>query len=77
MSNGTDVIVVEKFGTVVKMVPFTQSNGIAFIDSQGFVSEYGIALAKLCNGQTQIAKDYTNRYVPKCIGHIKARSMIR
>src|SRR5690242_10880352 len=31
MWRGTDIIVVEKFGTVVKMVPFTQSNGIAFI----------------------------------------------
>ena len=67
---GTDIIVVEKFGTVVKMIPFTQNNGIAFIESQGFVSEYGIALARLCNGQGQIAKDYTNGYVPKYIGHL-------
>jgi hypothetical protein len=67
---GTDVIVVEKFGAVVKMVPFTQSNGIAFIESQGFVSEYGIALSRLCNGQKQISKDYTNGYVPKYIGHL-------
>ena len=52
------------------MMPFTQSNGIAFIESHGFVSEYGIALARLCNRQGQIAKDYTNNYVPKYIGHL-------
>src|SRR5829696_1017594 len=47
---GTDVIGVEKQGTVLKMTPFTRDNGIAFIQSQGFVSEYGIALARLTNG---------------------------
>jgi hypothetical protein len=49
------------------MVPFTQNNGIAFIESQGFVSEYGIALARLCNCQKQISKDYTGgwRLYPK------------
>jgi hypothetical protein len=67
---GTDIIVVEKFGTVVKMIPFTQSDGIAFIESQGFVSEYGIALARLCNCQKQVSKDYTDNYVPKYIGHL-------
>jgi hypothetical protein len=70
MGYGTDVIVVEKFGAVVKMVPFTQSNGIAFIESQGFVSEYGIALARLCNGQKQVSKDYTEGYIPRYIGHL-------
>ena len=70
MWRGTDIIVVEKFGTVVKMVPFTQSNGIAFIESQGFVSEYGIALARLCNGQKQVSNDYTKGYIPKYIGHL-------
>ena len=52
------------------MMPFTQSNGIAFIESQGFVSEYGIALARLCDRQGQTAKDYTNNYVPKYIGQL-------
>jgi hypothetical protein len=70
MWRGTDIIVVEKFGAVVKMVPFTQNNGVAFIESQGFVSEYGIALARLCNGHTQISKDYTKGYIPKYIGHL-------
>jgi hypothetical protein len=70
MGYGTDVIVVEKFGAVVKMVPFTQRNGIAFIESQGFVSEYGIALARLCNGQKRISKDYTGGYSPRYIGHL-------
>jgi hypothetical protein len=70
VSMGTDIIIVEKFGAVVKMVPFTQNNGIAFIESQGFVSEYGIALARLCNGQRQISKDYTDNSVPKYIGHL-------
>jgi hypothetical protein len=67
---GTDIIVVEKFGTVVKLIPFTKNNGIAFIESQGFVSEYGIALARLCNGQEQVSKDYTSNYVSKYIGHL-------
>ena len=70
MSRGTDIIVVEKFGAVVKMIPFTQSNGIAFIESQGFVSEYGIALARLCNRQIQVSKDYTSNHVPRYIGHL-------
>jgi hypothetical protein len=67
---GTDIIVVEKFGTVLKMIPFTQSNGIALIESQVFVSEYGIALARLCSGQRQVSKYYTNNSVPKYIGHL-------
>lgn len=70
MSRGTDIIVVEKFGTVVKMIPFTQNNGIAFIESQGFVSEYGIALARLCNRQIQVSKDYTSNHVPRYIGNL-------
>ena len=39
MSDGTDIIVVEKAGTVIKMMPFTEKNGIAFVHSEGFVSE--------------------------------------
>ena len=50
MYRGTDVICVEKQGTVIKMMPFTRNNGVAFIQSQGFISEYGIALARLSNG---------------------------
>jgi len=62
MGYGTDVLVVEKQGTVIKMVPFTSNIGIAFIQSQGFVSEYGTALASLCNGGGKHGKaafDYT------------------
>lgn len=59
MGLGTDVIVVEKAGTVMKMVPFTEKIGVAFIQSQGFVSEYGIALAGLCNRQEDVAINYT------------------
>ena len=66
MNNGTDVIVVEKQGTVVKMVPFTKDTGIAFIQSQGFVSEYGVALARLCNQQDGVAYDYTSDNNGKC-----------
>jgi hypothetical protein len=57
---GTDVIAVEKQGTVLKMEPFTKDNGVAFIQSQGFISEYGIALAQLTTAQTQVTKDYLN-----------------
>jgi hypothetical protein len=56
MYNGTDIIVVEKAGTVIKMMPFTEKNGIAFVHSEGFVSEYGIALARLAMGHTQAAE---------------------
>lgn len=75
MHNGTHVIVVEKQGTVIKMVPFTENLGLAFIQSQGFVSEYGTALAALCNRQGESALHYTKddngRYwVPKYIGHL-------
>jgi hypothetical protein len=70
MQNGTDVIVVEKQGTVIKMVPFTGNMGIAFIQSQGFVSEYGTALAALCTGEDKTAFDYTDNYVPKYKGHL-------
>lgn len=75
MLNGTDVIVVEKAGTVMKMVPFTSKFGIAFIQSQGFVSQYGIALAGLCNGQDKIAHVYASDdngryYLPQYVGHL-------
>ncbi|MPZ07231.1 MAG: hypothetical protein GEU26_12595 [Nitrososphaeraceae archaeon] len=70
MQNGTDVIVVEKQGTVIKMVPFTGNIGIAFIQSQGFVSEYGTALAALCTGDGKTAFDYTDNYVPMYKGHL-------
>jgi hypothetical protein len=75
MHYGTDVIVVEKAGTVMKMTPFTSKLGIAFIQSQGFVSEYGVALAGLCNGQDKIAhvyaSDNNNRYyLPQYVGHL-------
>ena len=70
MVSGTDVIVVEKAGTVLKMVPFTRNRGIAFIQSQGFVSEYGIALAQLANHNYQAAQDFTDGYWPKHAGHL-------
>jgi hypothetical protein len=72
MSRGTDVIVVEKAGTVLKMIPFTRNRGIAFIQSQGFVSEYGIALAQLANRDYQAAQDFNNGYGPKYAGHLGA-----
>lgn len=69
MTKGTDIFVVEKAGTVMKMVPFTSKVGIAFIQSQGFVSEYGIALAALCNQSSDVARDYTNS-IPRYVGHL-------
>jgi hypothetical protein len=71
MHYGTDVLVVEKQGTVIKMVPFTMNIGIAFIQSQGFVSEYGTALASLCNGgHGSIPSDYTKGFVPMHTGNL-------
>lgn len=70
MHKGTDVIVVEKAGTVLKMVPFTENRGLAFIQSQGFVSEYGIALSLLSKGDSQASIDYMHCKVPKYIGHL-------
>jgi hypothetical protein len=58
MYSGTDVVCVEKAGTVIKMVPFTAGNGIAFIQSQGFLSEYGIALAQLTNDDLKTKQEY-------------------
>ncbi len=63
MHNGIVVIVVEKEGTVIKMVPFTESLGVAFIQSQGFVSEYGIALARIVVGGNE-CHYYTDGYIP-------------
>jgi hypothetical protein len=50
---GTDVVV-EKQGTVIKLAPFTKGLGLAFIQAEGFVSEYGIALAALSKIKTRI-----------------------
>ena len=47
---GVDIICIEKEGIVEKLVPFTEGVGIALVQSQGFVSEYGIMLAT--EGQT-------------------------
>ena len=58
MYRGTDVICVEKQGTVIKMVPFTRNNGVAFIQSQGFISEYGVAVGRLANGDSEAETDY-------------------
>ena len=69
MYRGTDVICVEKQGTVIKMVPFTRKNGVAFIQSQGFISEYGVALARLANRDLKAENDYldfNNRSRPYC-----------
>jgi hypothetical protein len=43
---GVDVVLVEKEGTVNKLVPFTTELGIAFVQSEGFVTEYGEMLAE-------------------------------
>ena len=56
MQYGTEVIAVEKQGTVTKMIPLTRDIGVAFIDSQGFISEYGVALARLCDEQGEVAE---------------------
>jgi hypothetical protein len=42
---GVDVICIEKESIVEKLSPFTGNVGIALVQSQGFVSEYGIMLA--------------------------------
>jgi hypothetical protein len=58
MSHGTDVVFVEKQSTVTLLSPYTEPVGIAFIDSEGFGSEYGIALARICNVQKEAAAIY-------------------
>jgi hypothetical protein len=58
MYAGTDVVCVEKQGTVTKMLPFTRKNGVAFIQSQGFISEYGVALARLVDGDPKAQEEY-------------------
>jgi hypothetical protein len=67
MYHGTDVTCVEKQGTVIKMAPFTRNNGVAFIQSQGFISEYGVGLGRLVNGDPGAERDYLDgsyRYRP-------------
>ena len=44
-NNGVDIICIEKEGIVEKLSLFTGGVGIALVQSQGFVSEYGIMLA--------------------------------
>ena len=43
---GVDIICIEKEGIVEKLTPFTEGVGIALVQSQGFVSEYGVMLAE-------------------------------
>jgi hypothetical protein len=75
MSTGTYVNFVEKQGTVVKMSPFAEGTGVAFIDSEGFGSEYSVALARLCDQQKEVAQIYTadkngKYYYPRHKGHL-------
>ena len=43
---GTDIILVEKESAVEQFLPFTTDTGIAFLQSQGFLSEYAEILAQ-------------------------------
>lgn len=43
---GVDIVLIEKEGTVAKLVPFTSEFGIALVQSEGFVAEYGVMLAR-------------------------------
>ncbi len=70
MLYGTDVIVVEKQGTVIKLAPFTAGLGLAFIQAEGFVSEYGEALAGLVIGTDSEARHYTNNHIPIHKAHL-------
>ncbi len=48
---GVDIVLIEKEGTVDKLVPFTRGFGIALVQSEGFVSEYGVMLAQEAKNQ--------------------------
>ena len=59
--SGVDIICIEKEGIVEKLIPFTEGVGIALVQSQGFVSEYGIMLAteaKRTGGNVMILTDF-------------------
>ncbi|MGA9942791.1 MAG: hypothetical protein WBP88_12420 [Nitrososphaeraceae archaeon] len=43
---GTDIICVEKEGTAVKSEPYTRALGVALLQSQGFIAEYGKMLSE-------------------------------
>jgi hypothetical protein len=43
---GTDILCVEKEGIAIKLEPFTREFGIALLQSQGFIAEYGEWLAE-------------------------------
>ena len=58
---GVDVVCIEKEGIVEKLAPFTEGVGIALVQSQGFVSEYGIMLAqeaKYYNANVMVLTDF-------------------
>ena len=74
MGLGTDVVVIEKEGPTMKLIPHTKNVWIALIESQGFLVEYAIALAELCNGNWATAQTYTfdgkHSWVPRNKGNI-------
>ena len=58
---GVDVICIEKEGIVEKLAPFTEGVGIALVQSQGFVSEYGQMLAqedKITRANVMVLTDF-------------------
>ena len=47
MKMGTDLIIIEKQGAVEVFAPFADRNGIALLNTRGFLTEYAIELSKL------------------------------
>jgi 5S rRNA maturation endonuclease (ribonuclease M5) len=47
MKMGTDLIIIEKQGAVEVFGPFADRNGIALLNTRGFLTEYAIELSKL------------------------------
>jgi hypothetical protein len=58
---GCDVVCIEKESTVEKWATFTEEVGIALVQSQGFVSEYGVMLtqeAKKTGANVMVVTDF-------------------
>ena len=55
---GTDLIIIEKEGAVKALAPFADKNGIALLNTRGFLTEYAIEVAKKTGSNISILSDF-------------------
>jgi hypothetical protein len=56
--NGPDIICVEKMGIIKKIMPYLDKFGVAFLQSQGFMAEYGQMLADNVEANVAVLTDF-------------------